>query len=86
MNLKFEVHFEFEVHNKDVRYMVDYINNGENLKEIPIDLEDIKDMFIAYNDTLPFGILSISSYIDLKKMKIVYSVVNNNNFKILKRK
>ena len=56
-----------EVHNKDVRYTVDYINNGENLKEIPIDLEDIKDKFIAYNDTLHFGILSISIYIDLKK-------------------
>ena len=56
-----------EVHNKDVRYMVDYINNGENLKEIPIDLEDVKDKFIAYNDMLPFGILSISNYIDLKK-------------------
>ena len=75
-----------EVHNKDVRYMVDYINNGGNLKEIPIDLEDIKGKFIAYNDTLPFGILSISSYIDLKKMKIVYSFMDNNNFKILKRK
>ena len=47
--------------------MVDYINNGENLKEISIDLEDIKDTFIAYNDTLPFGILSSSSYIDPKK-------------------
>ena len=56
-----------EVHNKDVRYMVDYINNGENLKEIPIDLENVKDKFIAYNDMLPFGILSISNYIDLKK-------------------
>ena len=47
--------------------MVDYIKNGENLKEIPINLEKIKDKFIAYNDTLPFGILSISSYIDPKK-------------------
>ena len=74
------------MHNKDVRYMVDYINNGENLKELPIDLEDIRDKIIAYNDTLPFGILSISSYIDLKKMKIVYSFVDNNNFnKILIR-
>ena len=36
--------------------MVDYINNGENLKEIPIELEDIKDKFIAYDDTSPFGI------------------------------
>ena len=47
-----------EVHNKDVRYMVDYINNGEYLKEIPIDLEDVNNKFIAYSDTLPFGILS----------------------------
>ena len=75
-----------EVHNKDVRYMADYINNGENLKEIPIDLEDIKDIFIAYNDTLPFGILSTSSGIDLNKNEGCYSVVDNNNFKILKRK
>ena len=50
--------------------MVDYINNGENLKEIPFDLEDTKDKFIAYNDTLPFGILSISSYIVLKKRRL----------------
>ena len=75
-----------EVHNKDVRCMVDYINNGENLKEIPIDLEDIKDKFIGYNDNLPFGILSISGYIDLKLMKIIFSVLDNNKFKILKRK
>ena len=75
-----------EVHNKGVTYTVDYINNGENLKEISIDLEDTKDKFIAYNDTLPFGILSISSYIDLKKMKVVYSVVDNDKFKVLKRK
>ena len=34
------------MHDSDVRYMVDYINN-EVFKEIPIDLEDIKDKFIA---------------------------------------
>ena len=46
-----------EANTKDIRYTVDHINNSENLKEIPIDLEDIKDKFIAYNDTLSFGIL-----------------------------
>ena len=42
-----------KAHTKDIRYMVDRINNGENLKEIPIKLEDIRDKFK-------------SSYIDLK--------------------
>ena len=43
---------------KDISYMVDYINNVEKLKEIPITLEDIRDKFIACNDYLPFEILS----------------------------
>ena len=50
---------------KYISYMVDYINNGEKLKERPINLEDVRDKFIAYIDNLPFGILSQSSYIDL---------------------
>ena len=45
--------------------MVDYINNGEKIKERPISLEDVRDKFIAYSDNLLFGILSKSSYIDL---------------------
>ena len=63
-----------EAHTKDISYMVGYINNGEKLEERPINLEDIRDKFKAYSDYLPFGILSKSSYIDLKKMKIVFSV------------
>ena len=47
-----------KAHTKDISYMVDYINNAEKLKERPINLEDIRDKFIAYNDFLPFGILS----------------------------
>ena len=39
---------------KDIRYIVDIINNGENLKKMLFDLEGIKDKFIVYNDTLPF--------------------------------
>ena len=58
--------------------MVDYINKGER----SID-PDIRDKFIAYCDQLPFGILSHSSYIDLKKMKIVSSVIFDDEYKLL---
>ena len=50
--------------------MVDYINNGGKLEERPINLS--------------FGILSKSSYIDLKKMKIVSSVTFDGEYKIFK--
>ena len=50
--------------------MVDYINNGGKLDERPINLS--------------FGILSKSSYIDLKKMKIVSSVTFDGEYKIFK--
>ena len=48
-------------YSKDIRYLVDHIDKGEKLGERPIDLD------IAYCDELPFGILSCSSYIDIKK-------------------
>ena len=73
-----------EAHTKDISYMVDYINNGEKLEERPVNLEDIRDKFIAYSDYLPFGILSKSSYIGLKKIKIVSSVIFDDEYKILK--
>ena len=75
-----------EAHTKDISYMVDYINNGEKLEERPINLEDIRDKFIAYSDYLPLGILSKSSYIDFKKIKIVSSVIFDDEYKILKTK
>ena len=34
--------------------MVDYINNGEKLEERSINLEDIRDKFLAYSGYLPF--------------------------------
>ena len=73
-----------EAHTKDISYMVDYINNDEKLEERPINLEDVRDKFVAYSDNLPFGILSKSSYIDLKKMKIFSSVMFDDEYKILK--
>ena len=54
-----------DAHAKDIRYMVDRINNIEELTERPINLKNVRDKFIAYSDDLPFGILSKSSYIDL---------------------
>ena len=41
---------------------------------------------MAYNDILPFGILSKSSYIDLRKMNIIFSVTFDDEYKILKTK
>ena len=64
--------------------MVDYINNSKKLEERPINLEDIRDKFIAYSDYSPFGILSKSSYIDLRKMEIVSSVIFDDEYKTLK--
>ena len=66
--------------------MVDYINNGEKPKVRPINLEDIRDKFTVYNDYLPLGILSKSSYIDLRKMSIVSSVTFDDEYTILKTK
>ena len=54
------------------------------LEQTPINLEDIRDKFIAYSDYSPFGILSKSSHLDLKKMKIVSSVIFDDEYKILK--
>ena len=44
-------------YSKDIRYTVDYVNKGEKLEERPINLEYIRDKFIAYSDYSPFGIL-----------------------------
>ena len=62
--------------------MVDYINKGENLMKRPIDLSN-KNKCMAYCSKLTFGILSFSSYIDLEKMEIAFSVVEKNEHKLL---
>ena len=51
---------------KNIQYMVDYLNKGKKLKIKPIDLSN-KNKCMAYCCESPFGILSYSSYIDLKK-------------------
>ena len=70
-----------EANTKDIRYIVDHINNGGNIKETLINLEDIRDKFIAYNDILPFRILSKSSYIDHRRMNIISSVTFDDEYK-----
>ena len=62
--------------------MLDYISKGKKLKIKPIDLSN-KNNCTAYCSKLPFGILSYSSYIDFEKMKIVSSVVEKNECKLL---
>ena len=57
--------------------MVNYINKGKNLIKRLIDLSS-KNKWMAYCSELPFGILSYSSYRDLEKIKIVFSVVEKN--------
>ena len=68
-----------------------YIDNGENIKTIPIEdidfkLIDIKKHIIsnkpnlvtkeiAYCFELPFGILTFNSYVDVEKMCIISSDV-----------
>ena len=75
-----------EANTKGIRYILDHVKNGENLKETLINLEDIRYKFIAYNDILTFGILSKSSYIDLRKMSIISSVTFDDQYKFLKAK
>ena len=74
-----------KAYTKDIRYAVDHINSGEKLTEKCTNSKDIRDKFIAYNDDSLFGILSDSSYIDLKKIKIVSSVTFDDEYMILKR-
>ena len=48
-----------------ILYMKNYINNGENLRKKPIDLS-IKNKQIAFCSNLPFGILPLSSCVDIE--------------------
>ena len=56
----------------------------KDITERPINLEDIRDKFIAYSEYSTFGILSPQSYTDLKKIKVVSSVTFCDQYKILK--
>ena len=75
-----------KAYTEDIIYMVDHINYDEKLEERPINLEDIRDKFIAYSYYLPFRILSKSNNIDLKKINIVSFVTYDDKCKSLKTK
>ena len=65
-----------------ILYMKNYINNGENLKKKPIDLS-IKNKQIAFCSNLPFGVLSLSSNVDIESINIISSNVDMNEYKPL---
>ena len=66
--------------------MVDYINKGKNLKTKPIDLSNKNRCMVYYTvycSELPYRILSYSNYIDLEKMRVVFSAGEKNKYKLL---
>ena len=69
-------------YSKDINYVVNRINRGEQLRETPID-SNVKNKFIAYYYELPYGILDESSYIDLNKMKIISYMIDISEYKFL---
>ena len=64
-----------------ILYMKEYIDNGENLKIKPID-SNLKNKCIVYCLEVLFGILSFSTYVDIKAMNIISSDVTNE-YKLL---
>ena len=62
--------------------MKNYVNNGKNFNKKPIDLS-IKNEQIAFCSNLPCGILSFSSYVDIKTMDTISSDKETNEYKLL---
>lgn len=67
----------------NVSYAKKYIDNGEYLEAKPID-SNIKNKSIAYSLELLFGMLSFSSYVHIEVMKIISSMVEINEYKLLR--
>lgn len=63
-------------------YTNNYINNGKNLNEKPIDLS-IKNKKIAFYSNLLFGMLSFSNYVDIESMNTISSDVDMNEYRLL---
>ena len=63
-------------------YVENYINKRESLRERPIDLS-IKNKQTAFCPNLLFGILSLSSYVDIALMNIISSNIGMNKYKLL---
>ena len=67
---------------KDIQYMIDYINKGKNLKTKSIDSSN-KNKCVAYRGELPFRILFYCRYIDLEKLKIVSCKKEKDEYRLL---
>ena len=65
--------------------MKNYINKRENLGKRPIDLS-IRNKQIAFRPNLYFGILSLSSYVDIASTSITSSNIDINKYKLLRTK
>ena len=63
-------------------YTNNYINNGKNLNEKPIDLS-IKNKKIVFYSNLLFGMLSFSNYVDIESMNTISSDVDMNEYRLL---
>ena len=74
-----------EANVKSIISIVNHINSGFNLKKEHIDLKDIKNKFIAYNDVLSFRVSSKSSYVDFQEIAII-SAKSNAKYEILRSK
>ena len=63
-------------------YMTKIINSGENLRKKSIDVS-IQTKQMAFYSDLPFGILSLSSYVNIESMNIIFSYVHMNVYQLL---
>ena len=62
--------------------MKKYIDNVEKLNKKSFDL-NLKNKQRAFCSNLPFGILSFSSYVDIKSMNIISSNVRTTGYQFL---
>ena len=66
--------------------IAEYIKNGKNLKIEPTD-SSLKAKCIAYCLELPFGIISLSSYVNIETMNIISSDTNiTKNYLLFQKK
>ena len=63
-------------------YMTKIINSGENLRKKSIDVS-IQTKQMAFYSDLPFGILSLSSYVNIESTNIIFSYVHMNVYQLL---
>ena len=57
---------------KTIVSIAEYISHGKNLKIKPTD-SSLKDKCVAYCPELPFEIISLCSYLNIKTMNIISS-------------